>query len=140
MTLRNTVIAFFLILAAVVVTRTDRDQTPLPASATAGTVRCSVSPQRVTGTGGRLTGAARYSCDSPGPGKLALTVRLQRAAGGGWATVAEQSFTATRADPQRTRQVSAACQAGTFRTQVEWAVNGGKTTGRTGSERSNPCR
>jgi len=145
-TLRNAVIAFFLILAAIVVTKTGRDQTPRPASGITGTL-CSISPQRVTVSSGKLVGGAQFHCGSPGPDRLALTVRLQRSVDSGWTTVAEQTFGAAKGETlrsvpaaQRTRQVTAACQPGTYRTSAEWSVNGGRTGTALGSERRNPCR
>ncbi|WP_433215858.1 hypothetical protein ACQP00_06650 [Dactylosporangium sp. CS-047395] len=145
-TLRNAVIAFFLILAAVVVTKTGRDQTPRPVGGITGTL-CSISPQRVTLRDGNLVAGAQYHCDSPGPDRLALTVRLQRSTDAGWKTVAEQTFAASKGETlrsvpadRRTRQVAAACQPGTYRTAAEWSVNGGRTGAALGAERRNPCR
>ncbi|MER7278204.1 hypothetical protein ABT369_27575 [Dactylosporangium sp. NPDC000244] len=144
--MRNAAIAFLLILAAVVVTKTGRDQTPRPVGGITGTL-CSISPQRVTLRDGKLIGAARFHCDSPGPDRLALTVRLQRSTDAGWTTVAQQTFTAAKGETlrsvpaaQRTREVAAACSAGTYRTAAEWSVNGGRTGAALGSERRNPCR
>ncbi|MEU7865960.1 hypothetical protein [Dactylosporangium sp. NPDC049140] len=146
MTLRNAVIAFFLILAAVVVTKTGRDQTPRPVGGITGTL-CSISPQRVTLRDGNLVAGAEFHCDSPGPDRLALTVRLQRSTDAGWTTIAQQAFTTAKGETlrsvpasRRTRQVSAVCQAGVYRTAAEWSVNGGRTGTALGSERRNPCR
>src|SRR4051794_4836014 len=100
MTLRNAVIAFFLILAAVVVTKTGRDQTPRPVGGITGTL-CSISPQRVTLRDGNLVAGAEYHCDSPGPDRLTLTVRLQRSTDAGWTTLTQQAFTATRGETLR---------------------------------------
>ncbi|MEV8513160.1 hypothetical protein [Dactylosporangium sp. NPDC051484] len=143
-TLRNAVIAFFLIVAVVVVTKTGRDETPRRTSGAAA-LMCSISPQRVTGNG-KLVAGAQFRCDSPGPDRLTLIVRLQRSADGGWVNVAEQAFTATRGETlhsvaaaQRTRQVSAPCQAGSYRTQAAWSTDGGHTNTALGSERRNPC-
>ncbi|MFG2036622.1 hypothetical protein [Dactylosporangium sp. NPDC048998] len=144
-TLRNAVIAFFLIVAAVVVTKTGRDETPRPTSGAAA-LMCSISPQRVTGGNGKLVAAAQFRCDSPGPDRLTLIVRLQRSADGGWVNVAEQAFTAAKGETlrsvaaeQRTRQVSAPCQAGAYRTQAAWSIDGARTNTALGSERRNPC-
>ncbi|MFB9444514.1 hypothetical protein Dvina_07330 [Dactylosporangium vinaceum] len=146
MTLRNAVIAFFLILAAVVVTKTGRDQTPRPVSGITGTL-CSISPQRVTESSGKLLAAAQFHCDPPGPDRFALTVRLQHSTDAGWKSVAEQTFTAAKGETlrsvpaaQRSRQVSAACADGAYRTAAEWSVNGGRTGSALGPERRNPCR
>ncbi|MFI5907012.1 hypothetical protein [Dactylosporangium sp. NPDC051541] len=146
MTLRNAVIAFFLILAAVVVTKTGRDQTPRPVSGITGAL-CSISPQRVTYSNGKLVAGASFHCDSPGADPLKLLVRLQRSTDEGWKTVAEQTFAAAKGETlrsvpaaQRTRQVTAGCEAGTYRTAVEWSVNGGRTATGLSAERRNPCR
>ncbi|MER7007455.1 hypothetical protein ABT297_31035 [Dactylosporangium sp. NPDC000555] len=143
--MRNAVVAFFLIVAVVVVTKTGRDETPRRTSGTAA-LMCSVSPQRVTGGNGKLAAGAQFRCDSPGPDHLTLIVRLQRSTDGGWVNVAEQAFTATKGETshsvaaaQRTRQVSAPCHAGVYRTQAAWSVNGGHTNTALGSERRNPC-
>ncbi|MEV6926189.1 hypothetical protein AB0M46_17065 [Dactylosporangium sp. NPDC051485] len=143
-TLRNAVIAFFLILAAVVVTKTGRDQTPSPDRPAASLV-CDISPQRVTEGSGKLVSAVQYRCDSPGPEKLTITVRLQQSRGGSWHTAAQQQFSAAGAETlrsvpvaQRTRQVSAPCVAGAYRTEAEWTI-GGRTRTKLSAERTNPC-
>ncbi|WP_432986382.1 hypothetical protein [Dactylosporangium sp. CA-233914] len=143
--MRNAGIAFLLILAVVVVTRTGRDETPRPTAGTAGSV-CSISPQRVTQRDGKLVAAAQFRCADPGPDRLVVTVRLQRSTDSGWQTVTEQTFTAAKADTlrsvpsaQRTRQVTAACQAGSYRTQAAWTVDNGRVNTALGSERRNPC-
>ncbi|MFC5004219.1 hypothetical protein ACFPIJ_41145 [Dactylosporangium cerinum] len=149
-TLRNTVIAFFLILAAIVVTKTGTGSTPRAASS-GGTVAvlCSVSPQRPVKKDGRIVATAQFRCDSPGPDGLTVTVQLQRNDGGTWTTVAKESFASKSVDTTRevsaaarTRQVSTACAAGTFRTLVEGSVVDNKRTkklSQTSGERRNPC-
>ncbi|MET7424070.1 hypothetical protein [Dactylosporangium sp. NPDC005555] len=130
MTLRNTVIAFFLILAAVVVTKTGGESRPSAATGGgSGRVVCSVSPQRPVEKDGRIVAAAQFRCDSPGPDGLTVTVHLQRGGAGGWTTVAKDTFvsnsvytTREESAAARTRKVSAACAAGTFRTLVEASV------------------
>lgn len=154
MTLRNTVIAFFLILAAIVVTKTGTGNTPTTASGSGGgggnvAVLCSVSPQRPVEKDGRIVAAAQFRCDAPGPDKLTVTVHLQRNDNGAWTTLAKESFVSnlvhtTRevSTAARTRQVGAACAAGTFRTLVEASVfDNNRTTKRskTSGERRNPC-
>lgn len=150
MTLRNTVIAFFLILAAIVVTKTDTGSEPRTASGGGNAaVLCSVSPQRPAGKDGRIVAAAQFRCDAPGPDGLTVTVHLQRGDGGTWTTVAKESFvsnsvytTREQSAAARTRQVSAACAAGTFRTLVEGSVfDNNRTTklSQTSGERRNPC-
>ncbi|MEV0133497.1 hypothetical protein AB0H83_34165 [Dactylosporangium sp. NPDC050688] len=154
MTLRNTVIAFFLILAAIVVTKTGTGGTPRTASGNAGgdgggPVVCSVSPQRPAAKDGRIVAAAQFRCDSPGPDSLTVTVHLQRNDGGTWTTVAKDtsasgSVQTTReaSAEARTRRVGAACAGGTFRTLVEASVVDGRRRtplSKTSGERRNPC-
>jgi hypothetical protein len=150
MTLRNTVIAFFLILAAIVVTKTGTGSTPRAASGTSSSVvLCSVSPQRPAGKGGRIVAAAQFRCDSPGPDRLTVTVHLQRNDGGTWTTLVKESFVSNAANTTRevaaaarTRQVGAACAAGTFRTLVEGSTLDNNRTmklSEASGERRNPC-
>lgn len=154
MTLRNTVIAFFLILAAVVVTKTDRtgsaagSTSERPANSSTA-VRCSISPQRVTAKNNTIVAAGQFRCDSPGPDKLTLVVHLQRQDGAQWTTVTGQTFvtnsTATTRKASvadRTRQVSVPCSAGTFRTWLEASVVDNNVTrglSEFGDARKNPC-
>ena len=151
MTLRNTVIAFFLILAAIVVTKTGTGDTPQTTSGDGGGGRvvCSVSPQRPVKKDNRIVAAAQFRCDSPGPDGLTVTVHLQRNDGGTWTTVAKESSasksvatTREKSAESRTRRVSVACAAGTFRTLVEASVTDNKRTtplSKTSGERKNPC-
>lgn len=149
MTLRNTVIAFFLILAAIVVTKTGTGSEPRAVSGGSATVLCSVSPQRPIEKGGRIVAAAQFRCDAPGPDALTVTIHLQRGDAGVWTTVAKESFasssvstTREQSTAARTRQVGAACAAGTFRTLVEGSVTDNKRTtklSQTSRERRNPC-
>ncbi|GAA2364910.1 hypothetical protein [Dactylosporangium salmoneum] len=142
--MRNAVIAFLLILAAVAVTKTGPDQTPDPSRAAASAV-CDISPQRVTEGSGKLVAAVQYRCDSPGPEKLTVTVRLQQAGGGRWRTAAQQQFSAAGGETlgavpvaQRTLQVSAPCVPGAYRTEAEWTISG-RTRTKLSAERRNPC-
>ncbi|WP_344510318.1 hypothetical protein [Dactylosporangium maewongense] len=150
MTLRNAVIAFFVILTAIVITKTDPgDRSPAASSGGGQRVVCSVSPQRPAEKGGRIVAAAQFRCDPPGPDGLTVTVRLQRNDGGTWVTVAQDTFvtnaaytTREHSAAARTRQVGTACAAGTFRTHVEANVydnrrNSGLSNA--SGERRNPC-
>lgn len=150
MTLRNTVVAFFLILAAIVVTRTGTGGTPRTASDSAGgRAMCSVSPQRPAERDGRIVAATQFRCDAPGPDRLIMIVHLQRKDAGGWTTVARDTFVSAAAETTReastatrTRRVGAACAAGTFRTLVEATVSQNKRgtpLAQASGERSNPC-
>ncbi|WP_327006017.1 hypothetical protein OHA72_01200 [Dactylosporangium sp. NBC_01737] len=156
MTLRNTVIAFFLILAAIVVTKTGTGDTPRATSGGgsggsggSGRVVCSVSPQRPAEKDNRIVAAAQFRCDSPGPDGLTITVHLQRNDGGTWTTLAKETFvsnsvstTREESAAARTRRVSAACAAGTFRTLVEGTLFDAKRSSplsQTSGERKNPC-
>lgn len=150
MTLRNTVIAFFLILAAVVVTRTGTGETPRAASGSGdGRGMCSVSPQRPAAKDGRIVAATQFRCASPGPDSLTVIVYLQRKDAGGWTTVTRDTFVSKAArttreasTEARTRRVGAACADGTFRTLVEATVtenNRGTPLSQASGERRNPC-
>jgi hypothetical protein len=151
MTLRNTVIAFFLILTAIVVTKTGRGDTPRTTSGTGGgRVVCSVSPQRPVEKDGRLLAGASFRCDSPGPDRLTVRIYLERNDNGRWVTVAKDGFVSSAAQTTReqsaaarTRQIGAACAEGTFRTRVEGTlVDAGRTTqiaAETSGERRSPC-
>ena len=152
MTMRNTVLAFFLILAAIVVTKTGTGNTPRTASGGGGgggRVVCSVSPQRPAERDGRLVAATQFRCDSPGPDRLTVTVHLQRNDGGTWTTLAKETFvsnsvytTREESAEARTRRVSVACAAGTFRTLVEGTLFDNKRStpvSETSGERKNPC-
>jgi hypothetical protein len=153
MTLRNTVIAFFLILAAIVVTRTETGSTPRSASGgtggSGGRVVCSVSPQRPAEKDGRIVAAAQFRCDSPGPDGLTVTVHLQRNDGGSWTTLTKETFvsnsvytTREESAQARTRRVTVACGGGTYRTLVEGSVFDNKRStplSQTSGERRNPC-
>jgi hypothetical protein len=74
----------------------------------------------------KIIGAVRYRCDEPGASSLELTVRLQREKSAGtWVDVASTSLTARgattvpgRHEAFRTKEVSARCGDGVFRTQV----------------------
>ncbi|WP_432835790.1 hypothetical protein [Dactylosporangium sp. CA-092794] len=145
MTLRNAVIALFVILAAVAISKSGRDGAPRQAGGFSPLL-CSISPLRVTASDGQLSAGARFQCGSPGPDRLELTVRLQRSTPEGWTTAAEQAFTAAKGETlrtvvaeQRTRKVGAPCQDGVFRSQAVWSVNGGRPNTSQGSERRNPC-
>jgi hypothetical protein len=153
MTLRNTVIAFFLILAAVVVTKTGTGSTPRATTDAGagggGRVVCSVSPQRPAEKDNRIVAAAQFRCDSPGPDGLTITVHLQRNDNGTWTTLAKETFvsnsvytTREESAAARTRRVSAGCAAGTYRTKVDGTLFDNKRStpvSETSGERRNPC-
>ncbi|MEV4512526.1 hypothetical protein AB0K00_26600 [Dactylosporangium sp. NPDC049525] len=149
--MRNTVFAFFLILAAIVVTKTGTGDTPRATSGSGGGGRvvCSVSPQRPVEKDNRIVAATQFRCDSPGPDGLTMTVHLQRNDGGTWTTLAKETFvsnsvytTREESAEARTRRVSVACAPGTFRTLVEGSLFDNKRStplSRTSGERKNPC-
>jgi hypothetical protein len=74
----------------------------------------------------KIIGSVRYRCDEPGASSLELTIRLQRQnSAGNWVDVARTSLTAKGANtvPEqheafRTKEISANCAEGVFRTQV----------------------
>jgi hypothetical protein len=93
-----------------------------------GAVYCTVLANAVhaDGAGKQVLGSGRFRCDRPGPDSLAMTVSLQkRDAGGRWTTVATQKFTASgtattrdASDAARTREITASCAPGAYRTVV----------------------
>ena len=134
--MRNGLIAFVILLFAVVVTgtrqgaatstpRTDGQNTILGDFTGANGVYCSMiadAPHR-DASGDKMVATARYRCDKPGA-QIGMIVSLQKQdANGQWATVTSQQFNANGADTtrdrdevQRTRTVTAACADGTYRT------------------------
>jgi len=136
---RNWLIAFVIVLSAIVVTGTQRDSpaSPEPQRSRdtllseilgANGVYCFLtpdSPHRDAG-GQNMVSTARFRCDKPGA-QVGMVVSLQRqGANGEWATIATQQFNATGLDTtsdrdgnQRARSVTAACADGTYRTLVE---------------------
>jgi hypothetical protein len=127
-----------------------------PAAAISGQpVHCSVAQDPPTRddpkTPRTIVSRVRYWCDDPGPGRLALTLRMQRRqANGQWVDVSRLSFTASGASTVRTSNlryrshtVSIACAAGTFRTTVVGSASGARTRAATyylvGPRSINPC-
>jgi hypothetical protein len=74
-----------------------------------------------------VVGQVRYWCEAPGPDRLAITLRLQKVnSKGTWVDLVKTSFTTSRSATlrtdelrYRTRQVTAACSTGDFRTVVD---------------------
>lgn len=145
--------AFLLILAALVITKTPSGteaQNTVRGGVTNARVACSVQPLRPAKRGGQVAAVAEFRCDRPGPERLGFVVHLQRSPDGKqWATVATQAYTtsgldATSAKPASGRRLgtTAPCAAATWRTAVEWTlVDKGRTTKgeRTSDPRKNPC-
>ena len=150
--MRNIVVAFLLIVGALVITRT-----PAGSDAVQGGIRdaraaCSVRPLRPAAQGRQVVATGEALCDRPGPEKLTLTVHLQRSPDGGqWTTAASRTYTTAGLDAtserpvtQRRHTAAAACPAGgsaasTWRTSVEWALQDkGRTTN--GAHTSEPRR
>jgi hypothetical protein len=98
----------------------------------------------------KVVATTRYRCDQPGASTMTLTMRLQHQnSGGAWVDLNSTTFTAKGADTVpvedafRTRQISAGCTDGAFRTRVT-----GSSTARgvtksydiTGPRSFEPCR
>jgi hypothetical protein len=99
----------------------------------------------------KVIGKVRFRCDEPGATAIRITLKLQKQGSGDtWADVASTSFTAagadtvgTRDETFRTREVSAACSTGTFRTQItgtSQSRGSSKTYDRPGPRAFDPCR
>jgi hypothetical protein len=114
-------------------------------------VYCTIlaDPVRHDSAGKRIVAPGRFRCDRPGADALTMTVALQKlGAGGAWANVAVQQFSARGAsttrdltEAQRTREVSAPCAAGMYRTAVS-ATRTSQTTKQYAMQspsRNNPC-
>jgi hypothetical protein len=115
-------------------------------------VYCTIlaDPVRRDSAGKRVVAPGRYRCDRPGADTLTMTVALQKlgADGSTWTNVAVQQFSAKGAsttrdltEAQRTREVSAPCAAGTYRTAVS-ATRTSQTTKQYATQspsRTNPC-
>lgn len=98
----------------------------------------------------KIIAAVRYRCDEPGAASLELTIRLQRQnSAGNWVDVASTSLTAKGANtvPERheafrTKEISARCSDGVFRTHVSGRSTARSTTKKydLGSPRTfDPC-
>lgn len=96
-----------------------------------------------------MVAAGRFRCDSPGAESLTMTVHLQRLDGTSWTTIGGRSFTAggkattlERRNSERTRQITAPCARGNYRTWVEATVVSRGVTRKlseNSGERSDPC-
>src|SRR5258705_8177324 len=110
------------------------------------------APQRNTDNSPtRVLGKVRFRCDRPGAATMTLNINLQRQnKAGDWINVAGNSFTVsgeqtvgTQDETFRTREISAACSAGTFRMYVKGsssARGATKTYDRPGPKAFNPCQ
>lgn len=91
-------------------------------------IHCTVvvdGPKRYEGTN-VISGRARFRCATPGAQPLTLKIRIEKASGEKWNTVATKSFTLkgkeTVADELKyqERAVTIKCAEGSFRTIVDW--------------------
>jgi len=79
------------------------------------------------GSEDRIVGRVRFRCDDPGPEQLTLTVRLEKRTTSKWRTVASRTFKLTGEQTvvpllgYRSREVTAKCSPGRYRTRVEWS-------------------
>lgn len=77
--------------------------------------------------GDRIVGRVRFRCEDPGPQQLTLTVRLEKRTTSKWRTVASRTFELTGEQTvvpllgYRSREVTARCSPGRYRTRVEWS-------------------
>jgi hypothetical protein len=100
----------------------------------------------------RVVGTVRFYCDPPGVDRLSLTLRIQRQnAKGAWVNVVSKVFTASGSatlpvsyrEVYRSRQVSAPCGSGVYRTVVTGTSTARGFTSHydlTGPRSSDPCR
>lgn len=99
----------------------------------------------------KIIARVRYSCYPPGLDKLTLTLRLQRQdSRGRWVDVVKTSFTARKGETvspkgevYRTKQLTASCRSGVYRTVVQGSGTARGYTNRydVASPRSfDPCR
>jgi hypothetical protein len=154
--MRNVWVALLIVLCVTVVAKAPAAQTSSSGkpgnaqSVTATTGGCDTAANTVRVASRRLVAGARFTCANPGPDGLTMTVALQkRSASGAWTTVASQKFAAAgvnttraRTNAARTRNVSAACAKGVYRTTaVVTSVRRKKsqTTTATSGARTNPC-
>jgi hypothetical protein len=126
-----------------------------PAADTSRSIYCEVAadaPARDNGDNPtKVIATTRFRCDQPGASTMTLTMRLQHQnSAGAWVDLNASTFTAKGAETVpaagqmfRTRQNSAACADGAFRTRVT-----GSSTARgvkksydvTGPRSFEPCR
>jgi hypothetical protein len=98
----------------------------------------------------KVIGKVRYRCDEPGASTMQLTISLQKQnSAGAWITIAQVGLTASGAQTVpdegafRSREVSAACSDGVFRTHVTGTTRARGTTKkyeRAGPRSFDPCR
>lgn len=99
----------------------------------------------------KVVGSVRFRCDQPGASAVSLTLRLQRQNNAGsWVDVATTAFTAagdetisTREETFRSRQVTAQCAEGVFRTFVKGTIEARGATRayeQIGARTFDPCR
>lgn len=153
--MRNVMFGLLIILCAAVVTKTPGPQASTSAKSDSvrtvtATTGCDATANSIRVSSRRIVAAGRFTCASPGPDGLTMTVALQkRAAGGKWTTVAAQKFgaaganaTRARSNATRTHSVSAACARGVYRTTttvVSVRQKKSQTVVRSSSSRTNPC-
>jgi hypothetical protein len=134
--MRNIFYGFLILLAAVLLTHTTTNST-LRGGSTSSTrtattvsqtaVSCSATAIAPTVSSGNLVSGGHYVCDAAGADNVWMTVTLQkRASSTDWVTVVTQGFhdtgtatTRSATDQARTKNVTAGCSAGTFRTSIE---------------------
>jgi hypothetical protein len=98
----------------------------------------------------KIVATTRYRCDRPGASTMTLTMRLQHQnSGGAWVDLNSTTFTVKGAetvpvdDPFRSRQISAPCTDGAFRTRVTGSSSArgfAKSYDVTGPRSFDPCR
>jgi hypothetical protein len=152
--MRNVWFGFLIILAAVVVTHTGGSTGG--GGGGSGTTtslfapHCGVTANGIRADNGRIVASARFSCDRPGASSLTMNVALQKKdANGNWSNVATGSLSASgsntttaQSNTQRTREPSAQCASGTYRTfaSVTAVINGDRENkNSTSSPKSDPC-
>jgi hypothetical protein len=128
---------------------------PRTVTDSAATIYCEVTPEAPERDNDdapkKIIGAVRYRCVEPGASSLQVTLRLQRqGANGQWSDLAQTTFTASgsatvpeRHEAFRTREISANCREGVFRTVVTGrsrARSTTKTYDRTSPRSFDPCR
>lgn len=85
-------------------------------------------------TANRISGRVRFRCAVPGAEKLVLKIKLEQRDGERWHTVATKSHTLAKKQnyaaelKYESRDVSANCAGGTYRTVVDWSRTSRKDT------------
>src|SRR5215470_968451 len=127
---------------------------PATVTDTSRSIYCEVAADApVRDSGGKPTkvvATTRFRCDRPGASRMTLTMRLQHQnSAGAWVDVNSTTFTAKGADTLpdtdafRSRQISAACTDGVFRTRVTGSSTARGITRKydvTGPRSFEPCR